>query len=122
MAGLAFLPWEKLFGPLVHSLDVSIRRRLYLARRGRSLALSAGWSQAEGTVHSVNWDSSYPREEIVYSYSTERGYYSGYFWRWFDSSDAREVRVGDRIALRYDPAEHDKSVFLTFSLILPVDR
>ena len=52
------------------------------------------------------------REEIVYSYSTERGYYSGYFWRWFDSSDPRQVRAGDRISLRYNPDQHDTSIVL----------
>jgi Protein of unknown function (DUF3592) len=103
MAGIAFLPWEEW-----------IARGLHRLQRKRSLAMSANWPQAEGTVHGVNWDGSHPREEVVYSYSTERGFYSGYFWRWFDSSDVREVRVGDAITLRYDPEEHDRSVFLSF--------
>ena len=110
MAGIAFLPWER----WIARLAVAIRRRLYQHQRRQSLAVSATWPQTEGTVHRINSDFSNPREEIVYYYSTESGYHSGYFWRWFDSSGARQVRVGDAIMLRYDPKEPDKSVVLGF--------
>jgi hypothetical protein len=36
------------------------------------------------------------------------------FWRWFDSSDVRNVLVGDRLAVRYAPKDQDKSIFLRF--------
>jgi hypothetical protein len=114
MAGTAFLSWDKWFGRLIHAIAVAISRWLHQLRRERSLAMSAAWPQAEGTVHAINWDSSFPREEIVYFYSTDCGYHSGFFWRWFDATDAREVRVGDPITLRFDPKEHNKSVFLGF--------
>lgn len=114
MAGTAFLPWERWIGRLVHALAVVIARRLQHLRRKRSLAMSATWPQTEGTVQGINWDSSYPREEVIYSYSTESGFHSGFFWRWFDGTDAREVQIGDRIVLRYDPEENDRSVLLTF--------
>jgi len=114
VAGTAFLPWEKWLARLLHPLAVAIKRWLYQVRRNRHLERSRKWAQTEGTVHGINWDSSCPREEVVYSYSTKRGYYSGSCWHWFDSSNPRQVRVGDRIALRYDPADHEKSVFLGF--------
>jgi hypothetical protein len=114
MAGLAFLPWEQWIGRLVHAVAVAIMRKLHQLRRTRSLEMSAAWPQTDGTVHAINFDSSYPREEIVYYYSTESGYHSGFFWRWFDSLDLRAAQVGDRLMLRYDPEEHDKSVLLTF--------
>ncbi len=114
MAGIAFLPWEEWIGRLIHSIAVAIRRRLYQQRHNRSLATSTTWPQAEGTVFQVNSDFSNPREEIVYYYSTESGYHSGFFWRWFDSSDGRQVRAGDVITLRYDPEEPDRSVAVGF--------
>ena len=63
----------------------------------------------------ISWDSSFPREEIRYYYCAEGEYYSGSCWRWFDSSNAREVKVGDRIVLRYSPEDAEKSVFLKFA-------
>ena len=114
MGGLAFLPWEQWIGRLIHAVAVAIRKRMYQRRRKRSLAVSATWQQADGTVHQVNSDFSNPREEIVYYYSTQTGYHSGFFWRWFDASDVIQVRVGDLIKLRYDLADHDKSVVLSF--------
>jgi len=114
LAGTAFLPWEEWLAWVVHKLAIIIRRSLNRIHRQRSLAYSENWAQAEGTVEGINSDSSNPREEIVYSYSTQRGYYSRSFWYWFDSSDGRHVRVGDRIVLRYDPANHENSVLLQF--------
>lgn len=112
MAGTALLPWEQWIGRLIHAGSVAVRRRLHIQRQKRALAASATWPQAEGTVHQVNADFSNPREEIVYYYSTESGYHSGFFWRWFDSSDLVKVRVGDVIPLRYDPQDHDQSVIV----------
>ena len=112
--GAAFLPWEQWIGRLVHVVAVAIRKRMYQRERQRSLTISATWPQAEGTVHQVISDFSNPREEIVYYYSTQSGYHSGFFWRWLDASDLTPVRAGDVIKLRYDPADHDKSVVLSF--------
>jgi len=112
MAGLAFLPWEKWIARLVHSLLVATRRRLYLFNRQRELKQSKNWPETEGTILSINWDSSNPREEIMYSYSTKEGLQAGAYWRWFDLDNVREVRGGDHITLRYNPQQHDKSVFL----------
>ena len=114
MAGTAFLPWEEWIARLLHPLAVAIRRRLHAARRKRSLAASEDWPKGEGTVFSVTCDVSNPRERIVYSYSTDRGYYSGSFWHWFDASDRRQVRIGDRVALRYCPQDPEKSVCVKF--------
>ena len=110
MAGTALLPWEKWIGRLIHVISVAVRRSLYRKRRKRELVLSASWPQAQGFVHGINADFANPREEIIYSYSTESGFYSGHFWRWFDSSDPRQVRVGEPISLRYDPERHDRSI------------
>ncbi len=106
----AFLPWEQWIGRLVHAVAVAIRKRMYQRQRKRSLAVSATWPQAKGTVHQVTSDFSNPREEIVYYYSTESGYHSGFFWRWFDGSEVIHVRAGDVINLRYDPTDQDSSV------------
>jgi hypothetical protein len=114
MAGTAFLPWEEWLARLLHALAVALRRWLYRTRRKKDLTRSKGGGQTRGTVQDVKWDSSNPREEVVYSYSTERGYYSGSYWHWFDSSDKRQVRVGNRITLRFDPEDHESSVFLGF--------
>jgi|SRR5215831_18255565 len=113
MAG-AFLPWEDWPARLLDPLAVAARKTFYQARPREDLAQSQGWGQTQGTVHDVKWDSSNPREEVVYFYSTERGYYSGSCWYWFDSSDNRQVRVGDRITLRFDPEDNQRSVFLGF--------
>lgn len=112
MAGLALLPWEKWIARILHPLAVAVRRRIYKARRHRFLVRSEGWPETKGTVHSINWDSSNPREEIMYSYSTEQGYQSGSSWRWFDSSSRQELRAGDRVLIRYSPDDPAKSVFL----------
>ena len=115
MAGTAFLPWERWLAQLLHPIVVAIRRWVYAKRRQRSLSQSEGWKQTQGTVQLVNWDIANPREEILYVFSAENGgYFSGSYWRWFDSSEAREVRVGDRVELRYDQRNPESSVFIKF--------
>jgi hypothetical protein len=114
MAGTALLPWEEWLAQLLHPVFVAIRRWSNQGRHRRDLARSANWAEAAGTVHEVKADFSNPRERIDYFYSTERGYYSGSFWHWFDRANPRQVRVEDRIVLRYDPADHEQSVFLQF--------
>jgi hypothetical protein len=115
LAGTAFLPWEKWFAWLVHKFGVAIRRRFHRIQRQRSLSRSESWPQVEGTVEGINLDMSNPREEVVYSYLTPQGYRSGSFWHWFDSATPRQIRVGDRVVLRFNPSNHDESVFLQFS-------
>jgi len=115
LAGTAFLPWEKWFAWLVHKLAVAIRRRSHRIQRQQSLSRSESWPQVEGTVEGINWDSSNPREEVVYSYSTSQGYRSGSFWHWFDSATPRQIRIGDRVVLRFNPSNGEESVFLQFS-------
>ena len=110
----AFLPWEEWLARVLHSIAVAIKRWLYQMRRSRNLAASQKWRQGQGTVITINWDSSCPREEILYSYSTEQGYQSGSFWHWFDSTNPRQVKVGNQIVVRYDPANQQNSVFLQF--------
>lgn len=114
VAGTAFLPWEEWLARLLHPVIVAIRRWSYGRRRLRDLARSGNWARAEGIVQMVNADFSNPRERIDYFYSTERGYYSGSFWHWFDRANPRQMRVNDRIVLRYDPADHERSIFLQF--------
>jgi len=114
MAGTAFLPWEKWIAQLLHPVAVAIRRWLYKRRRQRLLAQSEGWPKADGAVQSIRWDTSFPREEILYSYNTGNEYYSGSCWHWFDRSAVHEVKTGDRIILRYSREHPEKSVFLEF--------
>jgi hypothetical protein len=108
----AFLPWEKWLGRLLHTVAITIQRLLYRMRRRRLLARSSGWPETEGTVQSVQWDSSLPREEIGYSFTTRRGDQSGYHWLWFDSPNERQPHVGDKIMVRYDETKPEESVFL----------
>lgn len=112
----AFLPWEKWLGKLlsrfVHPLYVRLRRSWFRLRRKRALRRSLGWPEVHGEVYRVVWDSSLPREQILYSYSTEAGYLSGVAWRWFDDTNVQEVRVGGRVALRCNPANTEQSVLL----------
>jgi hypothetical protein len=112
VAGLAFLPWEKWLARLIHPIYVAMRRRLHQVRRKRCLAGSETWSLAEGTIQEIKWDSSLPREEVVYCYTAEGEYYSGSYWHWFDPSNVGQVRVGDRITLRYNAVQRENSVFL----------
>jgi hypothetical protein len=114
MAGTALLPWEEWLARLLHPLYVAIRRTLHKRERRHDLHESEGWPQAEGAIHSKKWDSSLPREELLYSYSTAQGYYSGTHWLWFERSEPHEVKVCDRIILRYMPDDPQRSVFLRF--------
>ncbi len=114
MAGLALLPWEKWLARILRPIYVAIRRSLYKRARCHNLNESQGWPEAEGTVHSKTWDSSLPREELLYSYTASGGYYSGSHWHWFEPFKAREVNVGDRILLRTKPGHPEESVFLGF--------
>jgi len=115
MAGTALAPWEQWLARILHPLYVAIRRWLHQRQRQRSLNESIGWLETSGTIHSIRWDSSLPREELQYSYSTGQGYYSGTHWLWFERSEPHEVKVGDRITLRYRPNDPETSVFLKFS-------
>jgi hypothetical protein len=114
MAGTAFLPWEKWFAQILHPLYVAIKRWSYRRQWRRELDGSEGWPETEGTIHSKRWDSSLPREELLFSYITKDGYYSGSHWRWFDRSDAHEVKIGERIVLRCRPGKPDEAVFVRF--------
>ena len=114
MAGTALLPWEKWIAQLLHPIYAAIRRSMHKRRRRQELDESEGWPEVEGTVHSKKWDSSVPREELQYSYSTQQGYYSGGYWVWFETSEPHEVKIGDRIVLRYKPDCPEKSVFARF--------
>jgi|SRR5579872_1061391 len=115
MAGTAFLPWEKWIARLIHPLVVAFRRWLHQRSMRRSLEKSEGWPETEGTVFNIGWDSSNPREEIIYTYSANGEYYSGSCWRWFEHSNTQEVRAGGRLVLRYNPENRSESVFLRFS-------
>jgi hypothetical protein len=110
MAGSAFLPWEDWIARLLHPWIVAIRRRIYARQRRRLLAESAGWPQTDGVIQNINADFANPREEITYVYSTQQGYFSGYFWRWFESSNASAVKIGDKLTLRYNEENHDQSI------------
>ena len=114
MAG-AFLPWERWLAQVLHPIYVAVRRLIQKRQRSNELHESEGWPEIEGTVQSKKWDSSLPREGLQYSYSTPHGYYSGNYWLWFERSAPHEVRVGDRILLRYKPDNPENSVFLRFS-------
>jgi hypothetical protein len=108
----AFLPWEKWLGRLLHILAIAIRKLLYKIQRRRSLTRSSEWREIEGTVRSIQWDSSLPREEIAYSFATDQGDQSGHQWLWFDSPNERQPQVGDKIRLRYNQQNPEESVFV----------
>lgn len=110
MAGTALLPWEEWLARLLHPVVVAIRQRSYERRHIRDLAQTESWPKTEGTVQRVTPDFANPREQIHYYYSTERGYYSGSYWHWFDRANSVQIRTDDRIELRYDPADHEHSV------------
>jgi len=114
MAGIAFLPWEKWIARLLHPLYVRLRRRWLEWQRDRLLARSMSWTEVEGEIWRTVWDSSLPREQLLYSYSIGGDYFSGGSWRWFDRSSACELRAGDRIVLRYNPAHPEESIFVRF--------
>jgi hypothetical protein len=114
VAGLALLPWEKWLVKLLHPLYVAIRRRISERERKRDLVRSTLWPRVEGTVHQIKWDSSLPREGLQYAYDSGKGYYSGLFWRWFERDKARQIKVGDRVLLGYNPENPDDSVLVEF--------
>ena len=93
----AFLPWEKWLGRLLHVVSIAIQRFLYKARRRRSLARSSEWTETDATVERIEWDSSLPREEIAYWFTTARGCHTGYQWIWFESPEEWQPHVGDKI-------------------------
>src|SRR5258708_4960444 len=99
MSLLSFLSWEKWLARLLHPVYVGIRKGLFEFQRRRSLQRSVGWPEMDAEVYRIVWDSSLPREQILYSYSTEQGYFSGAAWRWFEHTNAREVGVGDKIVI-----------------------
>lgn len=110
----AFLPWEKWLARLLHPIYVAIRKWLYEGQRRRELDESRAWPEAEGTVVAIKWDSSLPREEVLFNYHTDLGYFAGSHWRWFEKSEAREVKAGDRLLLRYSAGDPGRSVFVRF--------
>jgi hypothetical protein len=110
MAGTAFLPWEEWLGKLLHPLYVAVRRWSFQRERQKLLTASRDWPETQGSVRQINADFSMPREEIVYSYSNSQDYFSGSSWRWFDLSNARPIRVDDKVILRYDPRNPESSV------------
>ena len=112
MGGLALLPWEKWAARVLHCVAVAIVRRASRLRRWWSLTQSAAWPEVEGVVEQINWDSSWPRDEIAYSYCAEGTAYSGYYYAWFDPSARSRVREGDKVLLRYKPGDPGKSVFV----------
>jgi hypothetical protein len=114
MALTTFLPWEKWLARLLRPLYVSVRRLWLERQRDRLLARSTSWPEAEGSIYHVVWDSSLPREQLLYSYSTNGDYFSGGSWHWFERSDARQLSAGDKIAVRYNPAHPEESVFVRF--------
>ena len=114
MAGTAFLPWERWLAQLLRPLYVRIRKWYFERERQRLLLQSEPWPQIRGTISAVQWDSSLPREGLWYSYNPPEGYYSGFCWRWFDSTIPGHVRVGDQVLLRYDPSNPDESVIVEY--------
>ena len=112
MGGLAFLPWEEWAARAIHRLAVALKRLLYRTQRRRSLSRSTGWPETEGTVESIQWDTSFPREEVSYSFETGRGKFSGYNWVWFESPNDTQFHVGDTVAVRYLQDDPSESVLL----------
>jgi hypothetical protein len=112
MAGTAFLPWEKWAARLLHRIVVAIARQTSKLGRWWSLAHSEAWPEVEGTVEQINWDSSWPRDEIAYSYRVHGTSYSGYYYAWFSPSTRNQVRQGDKVMVRHKPSDPGKSVFV----------
>jgi hypothetical protein len=67
----AFLPWEKWIAQLVHWLSIAVKKRLYKIQRRRALAKSQDWPEIDGSIIAVVWDSSSPRDEILYSHNIQ---------------------------------------------------
>ncbi len=114
MAGTAFLPWEEWLARLLDPLYVRIRRWSFDRKRQRLLFQSDTWPQVRGTISSVQWDSSLPREGLWYSYNPPEGYYSGFCWRWFDSAVPMHVRAGDQMLLHYNPSNPNESIVVEY--------
>jgi hypothetical protein len=114
MALTAFLPWEKWLARLLHPLYVRVRRWLLKRQQARLLTRSANWPEAEGSIYRIVWDSSLPREQLLYSYSINGDYFSGGSWHWFERSDARQLSAGDKITVCFNPAHPEESVFVRF--------
>jgi hypothetical protein len=108
----AFLPWEKWLARLFHTLAIALRKAAYKTKRRRDLSRSLRWTETVGTVESVVWDTSFPREEIGYSYQTENEIRTGYYWTWFESPDEPQPQTGDKIKLRYNQNDPEESVFV----------
>ena len=114
MAGTALLPWEEWLAKLLHPLHVALRRKIFKRQREKELSNSNSWPKVEGVIHRIEFDSSLPREGLLYAYECKDGYYSGLYWRWFELDKPRAVKIGDRIILRYNPDKLEDSVFLDF--------
>ena len=112
MAVLAFLPWERWLARLLRPLYIGVRRWFYRKQRTRYLIESENWPQGEGTVEAVHADGFLRRDQIFYAYSTDETDHLGAHWRWFEPGNAHELRFGDKVRLRYDPANPDRSVVL----------
>jgi hypothetical protein len=112
VAGTAFLPLERRLTQLLHPLYVRIRK-WHSEHETRGLLLkSQTWLRVRGTITSVQYDSSLPREGLWYAYNPREGYYSGFSWRWFDSTIPMHVLAGDLVLLRYNPSNPDASVIV----------
>jgi len=114
MGGLALLPWEKWAARLLHSIAVAIMRQTSRLRRWWALSHSDGWPEVEGTVEQISWDSSWPRDEIAYSYCAQGTSYSGYYYAWFSdrSPNVRQLQGGDKVLVRHKPDDPGKSVLV----------
>jgi len=115
LAGTAFLPWEKWFAWLVHKLAVAIRRRSHRIQRQRSLSHTKAGVRSRALLRVSTGTFPILERKSFISYLKPQGYRSGSFWHWFDSATPRQVRVGDRIVLRFNPSNGEESVFLQFS-------
>ncbi|MGA7081007.1 MAG: DUF3592 domain-containing protein [Terriglobales bacterium] len=114
MGGLALLPWEKWAARLLHSIAVAVARQTSRLRRWWALSRSEGWPEVSGTVEQVSWDSSWPRDEIAYSYCAQGTSYSGYYYAWFSdrSSVVGQLREGNKVLVRHKPDDPGESVFV----------
>jgi hypothetical protein len=110
----AFLPWEEWLAKLLHPLYVRFRREMFERQREKDLSRSTSWPKVEGVIRQIEWDTSLPREGVRYSYNSDKGYYSGLYWRWLERDKPRNARIDDHILLSYNPDNPEDSVFLDF--------